>query len=161
MTNYRLCFQLWSRHEAACGARQPFDMSWKHFSACSLLNKCSTQDKLNLKHLICDEDISQEICRLKDENLSLLLEQIFSSRINHFICRRSKQQKEIQERALKRKGKKMAQIKQRKVALMGFRSVGKSSLAIQFVQVSVSPLPQNLTPLHLYLKFSCALAHVF
>ena len=30
----------------------------------------------------------------------------------------------------------MAQTKQRKVALMGFRSVGKSSLAIQFVQVS-------------------------
>ena len=29
----------------------------------------------------------------------------------------------------------MAQTKQRKVALMGFRSVGKSSLAIQFVQV--------------------------
>ena len=29
----------------------------------------------------------------------------------------------------------MAQVKQRKVALMGFRSVGKSSLAIQFVQV--------------------------
>ena len=28
----------------------------------------------------------------------------------------------------------MSQIKQRKVALMGFRSVGKSSLAIQFVQ---------------------------
>jgi len=28
----------------------------------------------------------------------------------------------------------MAQVKQRKVALMGFRSVGKSSLAIQFVQ---------------------------
>jgi hypothetical protein len=26
-------------------------------------------------------------------------------------------------------------VKQRKVALMGFRSVGKSSLAIQFVQV--------------------------
>ena len=30
----------------------------------------------------------------------------------------------------------MAQVKQRKVALMGFRSVGKSSLAIQFVQVN-------------------------
>ena len=28
----------------------------------------------------------------------------------------------------------MSQVKQRKVALMGFRSVGKSSLAIQFVQ---------------------------
>ena len=28
-------------------------------------------------------------------------------------------------------------IKERKVALMGFRSVGKSSLAIQFVQVTV------------------------
>ena len=29
----------------------------------------------------------------------------------------------------------MSQVKQRKVALMGFRSVGKSSLAIQFDQV--------------------------
>ena len=28
----------------------------------------------------------------------------------------------------------MSQVKQRKVALMGYRSVGKSSLAIQFVQ---------------------------
>ena len=34
-----------------------------------------------------------------------------------------------------RAGGEMAQTKQRKVALMGFRSVGKSSLAIQFVQV--------------------------
>ena len=31
----------------------------------------------------------------------------------------------------------MSQVKQRKVALMGFRSVGKSSLAIQFVQVKL------------------------
>ena len=41
----------------------------------------------------------------------------------------NKQQKNILVRG------EMAQTKQRKVALMGFRSVGKSSLAIQFVQV--------------------------
>ena len=38
------------------------------------------------------------------------------------------------ERERERERVKMS-VKQRKVALMGFRSVGKSSLAIQFVQV--------------------------
>ena len=44
----------------------------------------------------------------------------------------------------------MAQIKQRKVALMGFRSVGKSSLAIQFVQVSLGFLAQCAVKLLLH-----------
>ena len=44
----------------------------------------------------------------------------------------------------KEEEKKMS-VKQRKVALMGFRSVGKSSLAIQFVQVFLTLLQHIYT----------------
>ena len=55
-----------------------------------------------------------------------------------FPCRRSDLEKRHGKEGSRKR--KMAQTKQRKVALMGFRSVGKSSLAIQFVQVSTLPL---------------------
>ena len=111
----RLCFQLQSRHEAAFVARQPFHVSEKHFRENWFVTICSHKSKL--KKNSEKKKISQKI--------SFPLQKIWFG-------------KETRERGSRKR--KMAQTKQRKVALMGFRSVGKSSLAIQFVQVSTLPL---------------------
>jgi GTPase SAR1 family protein len=54
---------------------------------------------------------------------------MFTSYASDFIERYKERKKERERVSVK------MSVKQRKVALMGFRSVGKSSLAIQFVQV--------------------------
>ena len=111
----RLCFQLQSRHEAAFVARQPFHVSEKHFRENWFVTICSHKSKL------------KKNSEKKDQSEKFL-----------FPCRRSDLEKRHGKEGSRKR--KMAQTKQRKVALMGFRSVGKSSLAIQFVQVSTLPL---------------------
>ena len=109
----RLCFQLQSRHEAAFVARQPFHVSGKHFRG-------------NLSQsAVTNQNQRKTVKKISVREISFPLKKIWFG-------------KETRERGSRKR--KMAQTKQRKVALMGFRSVGKSSLAIQFVQVSTLPL---------------------